>query len=176
MKSLSLVSLLCFGLILGLAVAVQPAAAAEKTGHLGTFGDWEAYAESENGAPVCYMGSKPKKAEGKYAQRGDTFMLVTHRPKDKAFDTVNIEAGYAYKDGGEVTVAIGTQSFSLFTKGGQAWAKDAAADKALVKAMRGGSGMIVSGMSSRGTATKDTYSLSGFTAAHQAISKACGAK
>ena len=174
MKSLTLVSFLCFGL--GFAVAVQPAAAAEKTGHLGTFGDWEAYAESENGAPVCFMGSKPTKAEGKYTQRGDTFMLVTHRPKDKAFDTVNVEAGYAYKDGGEVTVTVGTQKFALFTKGGQAWARDAATDKALVQAMRAGSTMIVDGASSRGTATKDTYSLKGFTAAHQAISKACGAK
>jgi hypothetical protein len=34
--------------------------------------------------------------------------------------------------------------------------------------------MIVKGTSSRGTLTTDTYSLSGFTAAFNAISKACG--
>ena len=32
----------------------------------------------------------------------------------------------------------------------------------------------VEGVSSRGTLTTDTYSLSGFTKAHNAIDKACG--
>jgi hypothetical protein len=34
----------------------------------------------------------------------------------------------------------------------------------------------VEGRSKRGTQTRDRYSLSGFTAAHAAISKACGVK
>ena len=38
----------------------------------------------------------------------------------------------------------------------------------------GGSGMIVRGVSSRGTETTDTYSLNGFTRAHNAIGQACG--
>ena len=33
--------------------------------------------------------------------------------------------------------------------------------------------MIVTGESSKGTATKDTYSLSGFSAAYKAISAKC---
>jgi hypothetical protein len=36
--------------------------------------------------------------------------------------------------------------------------------------------MIITGFSSRGTKTIDTYSLSGFTAAYTAIGKACGVK
>ena len=34
--------------------------------------------------------------------------------------------------------------------------------------------MVVRGVSSRGTQTTDTYSLSGFTAAYRAINTACG--
>ena len=50
---------------------------------------------------------------------------------------------------------------------------DAAADKQLVQAMKAGSELIVKGTSGRGTATTDTYSLGGFTAAMAAIDKAC---
>ena len=47
-------------------------------------------------------------------------------------------------------------------------------DKALVAALRAGSQMTVKGVSSRGNATTDTYSLKGTSAAHAAIGKACG--
>lgn len=154
-------------------LAFRPAAAQEAK-HLGSFGDWEAFA-AEAGA-YCYAGSKPTKQEGKYTTRGDAFLLVTNRPKEKSLDVVSVEAGYAYKEGSEATVTIAGQSFALFTSGGQAWARDAAGDAALVKAMRAGAAMIVVGSSSRGTRTTDTYSLKGFTAAHQAITKACPPK
>ena len=40
--------------------------------------------------------------------------------------------------------------------------------------MRKGRTMVVTGTSTRGTLTTDTYSLSGFTKASRAIAKACG--
>ena len=49
-------------------------------------------------------------------------------------------------------------------------------DKKIVSAMKRGDRMIVSGQSSRGTATKDTYSLKGFTTAYQTISAKCKKK
>jgi hypothetical protein len=55
-----------------------------------------------------------------------------------------------------------------------AWAPDETADRALVQAMAAGRQMVVRGTSSRGTLTTDTYSLSGFTRAHQEINRACG--
>lgn len=143
-------------------------------GHLGTFGDWEAYADARDG--FCYAGSKPTKQEGKYTQRGDAFILVTHRPKEKTFDVVSIEAGYVYKDGSEVKAIVGDQALSLFGQGGQAWARDAAGDGQLVKAMRAGSILVVKGTSSKGTLTVDTYSLKGISAALDAINKACPRK
>jgi hypothetical protein len=140
-------------------------------GHLGTFDDWEAYRDAREG--FCYAGSKPLKQEGRYSQRGDAFVLVTHRPKEKSFDVVSFEAGYVYKDGSEVTVTIGPQSFTLFGQGEQAWARDGNGDAQLMKAMRAGSALVVKGTSSRGTATIDTYSLKGVSAALDAITKAC---
>ena len=54
-----------------------------------------------------------------------------------------------------------------------AWTSDPEIDGMLIKAMQRGTTMIIKGVSSRGTNTKDTYSLRGFTAAYKAISKVC---
>lgn len=140
---------------------------------LGTFGEWQAVTFDEGGKKGCYITSKPTKEEGKYSQRGRTYALVTHRPKDGSFDVVSIVAGYTYKDGSSVTVTIDQTEFSMFTHEDSAWASDGATDQQLVGAMKNGKRMVVSGTSTRGTETTDTYSLSGFTKAYQAIAEAC---
>jgi len=141
---------------------------------IGTFDAWNAFAEKDGS--MCYIGSEPKKAEGKYKKRGDPFVLVTHRPKEKSLGVVSIVAGYVYKKGSEVELKVDAKTFKLFTDGGHGWAYDSKSDRSLVAAMRGGKEMIVNGMSSRGTKTRDTYSLKGFTAALTAINKACKVK
>ena len=157
-------------------MVVSAPAAAQDPRLIDTFGSWSAFVRTEAGKKVCYMGSVPEKEKGKYQRRGDTFVLVTHRPAEKRFDVVSVEAGYTYKEGAEVTVLIGGQGYPMFTSGGVAWARDAKADRALVGAMKRGLEMVVKGTSSRGTLTEDTYSLTGYTAAHAAIAKACGVK
>ena len=148
-----------------------PAAAQEKA--LGAFRDWSAQTFSEGGKTVCSMWSQPSKAEGKYTRRGEIYAFVTHRPASKRIDELSFEAGYTFKPDSEITVAIGDETFTLFTKDSTAWNRTAEGDAALVKAMRAGARMIVKGASSRGTLTTDTYSLRGFTAAHNAINAAC---
>ena len=150
--------------------------AAEDSRLIETFRSWSGFVRSESGKKVCYVGSVPEKEKGKYERRGKTFVLVTHRPAEKRFGVVSIEAGYTFKKGSDVTVLIGGQGYSMFTSDGVAWAHDAKADRALVGAMRRGLEMVVKGTSSRSTLTEDTYSLAGFTAAHAAISTACGTK
>ncbi len=141
---------------------------------IGRFNDWTAFVDGADAKKVCYVGSPPKKAEGNYTRRGPAYLLVTHRPAEKVVSEVSVEAGYPFKPDSEVTATIDGRAFTLFTQGGNAWARDARADRAMVLAMRSGSEMVVKGVSSRGTETTDTYSLSGFTAAHNAINKACG--
>jgi invasion protein IalB len=158
--------------VIALAVMVLAGPAlAEK--FLGKHGDWEAFSDKESGKTVCYMASEPLKMQGKYAKRGASYAMVTHRPAEKSRNVVSIRAGYTHKAGSEVEVAVGKDSFKLFTKDGWAYAPDADADNALVKAMVRGSAMLVIGVSERGTKTTDTYSLKGFTAAYGEISKAC---
>lgn len=144
---------------------------------LGEFGDWVTVLVQEGGKPACMMSSAPQKAEGKYAQRGDIFALITHRPAEKRVGEVGFQAGYTFKKGSNVTVVIDRKkSFQLFTNDGFAWTTDAKMDQDIAAAMRAGSTMVVEGVSTRGTQTLDTYSLKGFTAALKAINKACGVK
>jgi invasion protein IalB len=144
---------------------------------MGDYDDWTAYTYKENGKNVCYMASTPKKDEGKYSKRGDIYVVITHRAGENSFDVFNIVAGYDYKKDSTVTVKIGKEVFSkFFTEKDKAWTLSETDDHQLIKAMKRGERMIVEGMSSRGTQTKDTYSLKGFTRAYQAISAKCGKK
>jgi invasion protein IalB len=148
-----------------------------QTQALGKFGEWAAFVEGSDARKVCYMGAAPQKAEGKYTERGKIYFLVSHRPAEKVTGEISVEAGYAYKDGSEVTAVVdGNRSFKLFSRGENAWNYDAKTDRAMVEAMKTGKQVVIKGRSARGTATTDTYGLSGFTAAYEAISRACGVK
>lgn len=149
-------------------------AEASKPRLLGTFGEWRAYAFTENGSKVCYMAAEPKTQVGNYTSRGDIFALITHRPAEKTRDVFSYITGYTYKSGSDVVISVNGGKHKLFTQDETAWAADAAADRSLVDAIRKGANMVVKGTSKRGTLTTDTFSLSGSSKAYGAISKECG--
>lgn len=167
-------AVLSAGVLLGLLPVLASPVTAQGIQRLGDFGDWSAYKFAENGKPACYIASVPKKAEGDYTKRGETYAIVAHRPEEDRRDEVSVIAGYTYKKDSWVDVEIGDDAFKLFTNEDGAWAPDKESDKSLVNAMIKGSTMVVKGTSSRGTLTTDTYSLKGFTRARQTINKACG--
>lgn len=170
------VTLAAFAFVILVSAFALPARAAEGTVTLGTFDAWAAYAYDGGRNKVCYMHAVPQKSQGKYTRRGDTYVQVSHRPGEKSFNVVSVTAGYTYKPGSEVEMEIDGTKYMLFTQGDGAWARDAKDDARLVAAMKAGIAMVVRGVSSRGTLTIDSYSLKGFTAAHAAIDKACGAR
>ena len=152
---------------------VHQAQAAEPRS-LGKFSNWEAYVFMEGDNKVCYMASQPVKSEGNYTRRGDIFALITHRPAEGTKNVFSYITGYAYKPGSDATIKVDSNSYTLFTQDETAWAPDASTDNKISDAIRRGSKMVVKGTSSRGTATTDTFSLKGSSAAHSAIDKACG--
>ena len=139
---------------------------------------WEAYKSGSGKSRFCFVGSEPIKKTGAYKRRDKTYVLVTQRPNDKKnkVDIFELVAGYTYKKDSGVTIKFGGQKFELFTSGGSAWAKTPKPDRALARAMKRGNTMTVTGISSRGTRTTDTYSLKGFTAAYNAIGTNCKKK
>jgi hypothetical protein len=162
--------------ILFLALILNISVFAQEAKFLGKFGDWEAFKEFDGKKPICYMGAQPIKSVGKYKKRGETYLLVTHRPAEKIFSVVSLRAGYKFLRNSEPTITIGKKTFNLFSDAGHAFAHDKKSDIALIKAMIRGVTMFIKGTSSRGTKTTDTYSLKGVSAAWRAINKACNNK
>lgn len=140
---------------------------------IGTFGKWSAYEMKENGKKVCYMLSHPSKQEGSFKKRGQVYAMITHRPAAKSFNVVSFHAGYAFASGANVDVKIGKDAYTMMTDKDAAWTNNET-DGAIVNSIKKGETIVVSGKSSKGTATVDTYSLKGSTQAYHAISKACG--
>jgi hypothetical protein len=60
--------------------------------------------------------------------------------------------------------------------GDRVWIREASVDRQLVSRMKTGDSLVVTGMSSSGVASQDTFPLDGFTRAYAAISLACGLK
>ena len=140
---------------------------------IGVFKDWIAQSYMQDDNTVCMMWSQPEKAEGDYTRRGDIYMFLTHRPSESRRNEIRFEAGYNFKNESAVSVTIDATRFTLVTADSTAWLTSETDEDAMVRAMKAGREMRVEGTSSRGTDTRDTYSLHGFTAAHQAINQAC---
>jgi len=171
-----------FALIAPLAVAVLAAgaapAAAEGATLLGAFKGWSAYTTGTGNAKTCYALAQPKSSDPKNVKRDPIFFLVSDWPSRKTKGETEVVPGYKYKDDAKVTVEIGSDKFTFFTNNdgdsGTAWIKKLGDEPRLVDAMRRGSQMMVTGTSSRGTLTRDTYSLSGISGALDKIHSACG--
>ena len=154
-------------------VAWPSSASAQEIKNVQTFKDWTSYNWTPNGEKRCLMASKPMSEQGDYTRRGDVSAWIMHRPGSDRFGEIGFEMGYPVKEKSVVKAKIGNQSFEFFTRGSNAFAFPEDEGK-LLKAMRGGSPMIVTGASTRGTQTTDIYSLSGFTKASQSIDRDCG--
>lgn len=159
--------------------APQPAASGgEAATALGQFKDWGAFTRGAGDGKVCYALAEPKSKEPASAKRGPIYFLVNNWPARRSKGEPEIVPGYPYKDGSTVTVQIGADRFSFFTKNegndGSAWALNAADQGKLVGVMRNGGVALVTGTSKRGTVTKDTYSLAGAGDAIDKAAQACG--
>lgn len=148
---------------------------------LGAFGGWNAYVTFEQKKKVCYMVSLPKKQEGDFKKRGKVYAMITHRPSLKSFNVLSFHAGYKFLQNSKVTLSVQAgkhkKEFDLFTENETAWAISDSDDQEITKRLtKVGESLIVEGISSKGTKTKDTYSLKGSMQAYKAICKACEIK
>jgi hypothetical protein len=99
---------------------------------------------------------------------------VFYRPSEGAKGQIAFTGGYPFASGSTVNVNISGNEFEMFTEGEWAWPASASDDAKMVTAMKRGANAIVTGVSGRGTVTKDTFSLLGFTAAVEDAAKRCG--
>ncbi len=159
----------------GSPVLLPAAHAQESSNRVNTITDWNVFVE--NNPKECWGVSKPKETvntrDGKpvSVRRGDILLFVTFRP-GKAPE-ISFTGGYPFAPGSTVGVNVDGKQFELFTDGEWAWPGSAADDAALMAALKAGSTAIVTARSAKGTQTKDTFSLRGFTAAMEDAGKRC---
>lgn len=166
----------CFGLSALLLTGGQAARADIVPELLNSEGKWQAYAYQEGSGKVCFVSSRPDRSEGKYSRRDPVYLMVTHRPDEQSMNVVSFLSGYSFKPGQEVSLRVDQQVFKLVGHDNTAWASDGETDRRLVEALKKGHMVTVESVSSRGTATKDSFSLKGSGNALQAIDSACGAR
>jgi invasion protein IalB len=139
-----------------------------------------AWAVFEDANPKeCWAVSSPKETvnskDGRVVavRRGDILLMAFFRPAANVSGQVAFTGGYPFAPGSTVNLTIDGSSFELFTEGEWAWAASAADDAKIVTALKRGSGAVLTARSARGTQTKDTFSLSGFTAAVEDAETRC---
>ena len=146
---------------------------------LGGFDSWSAWEFGEGAAKVCYVTGVPASSQPAGAKRGDIRVTVSHRPATKARDEISFQAGYPIKADKMVTAAVDKAKNFEFSRraqptGEMIWTKDPETDKAMIAALKTGTDLVVNGVSTRSTATVDSFKLSGFAKALEAANKACG--
>lgn len=156
-------------------VAPLAAYAQESTNRVNTMTDWNVFVD--NNPKECWAVSAPKETvnskDGKpvSVRRGDILLFLNYQPGKSG--QVAFTGGYPFANGSTVTVSVDGKNFELFTDGEWAWPGSAADDAALMNAMKAGTNAVVSARSGKGTQTKDTFSLRGFTAAMADAEKRC---
>ena len=146
--------------------------------HLASHNFWSVHAYKENGKQVCFIATKPQSSKGNYKKRDEVFLMITHRSASGGVrDELSFVAGYPLKEGASVTLSIDGVDYKMpVVKDSNAWTENSESDKEVVAAMMKGTKLVVKGVSQRGTATTDTFSLSGVTAALKRADKECGIK
>lgn len=152
------------------------ATAQESNNVVATEGDWTVFAASD--PKECWAVSPPKTTvntdtEGnpKEVTRGDIRLYIAYRPGNNG--EASFSGGYPFAPDSTVEADIGGQKFNLFTEGENAWTGSPDEDQKLIAALRAGSEVTLTGRSSRGTVTKDTFSLAGITAATNTAKENC---
>ena len=146
---------------------------AQEIKKIGKYKDWEAMVVSDVEGKVCFAQSLPILQAPKTNKR-DAKLFVAFRPSDNIKNEVSVTPGYEFNKNNSVTAASGKNKFKFDIKEqGFAWIADNKIELKMIKQMRKGSIIMITGYNQQGSQTIDHYSLLGFTKAYNASKKAC---
>lgn len=127
---------------------------------------WSVFvAESPN---ECWAVSAPRETVNTrggnpvQVRRGDILLFATYRA-GSSVPEISFTGGYPFSSD-PISLTIGTTEFQMVPDGEWAWAPSPEEDRRIFDAMRAGAEAVVQARSTRGTTTRDTFSLFGFTA------------
>ncbi len=154
------------------------AAQEASTNRVDAMTDWSVFegdSPKECWAVSTYKESVNTDSSGriKAVTRGDILLMVFHRPGAGVKGQLAFTGGYPFAKGSTVNLNISGTQFELYTEGEWAWPATPQDDAKIITAMKRGANAVLTAKSGRGTVTKDTFSLLGFTAAVEDAGKRC---
>ena len=146
---------------------------AEEVKKVGKFKDWETMVLVKDTGVVCFAQSKPVLQAPKTNKR-DARLFVTFRPNENIKDEVSITPGYEFNKQNSITAKSGKNKYNFdIAQQNFAWIADNKIEKKMIRTMKKGSRIMISGYNSSGSQTIDHYSLLGFTKAYNEAKKSC---
>lgn len=139
---------------------------------LGTHSAWTAATHQEGGQKVCYAFTRAERGAGAAAQsRQNVTLTVTHRAAGR--DQIAVSLGAPLPRQAAVAMTVGSDEFRSYgVVQSSAFFQN---NDNLIGAFRAGRDAVVRSPGPGRTTLTDTFSLVGFTAAYEAISRECPA-
>ena len=140
---------------------------------IGKYKDWETIIFIDGKNKICFAQSVPVLQAPKKNQR-DARLFVSFRPNDKISDEISITSGYNYNNQNSITATSGKSKYKFdIAQENFAWISENKIEKKMIKTLKKGSRIMVSGYNKSGSQTIDHYSLLGFTKAYNSAKKNC---
>ena len=135
--------------------------------------DWETIVFIDGENKVCFTQSTPILQSPKKSNR-DARLFVSFRPKDKISDEISITSGYEYNKQNSIIAKSGKSKYQFdIIQEDFAWISKNKTEKKLIKTLKKGSRIMITGYNKSGSQTIDHYSLLGFTKAYNSAKKNC---
>ncbi|MCH9808977.1 MAG: invasion associated locus B family protein [Alphaproteobacteria bacterium] len=158
---------------LAAAVIVATASAVSAATLVKTYRDWSVFSHDKSNNKICFAATQPKDSTPAGSNRDGVFFYVSAWPNDGVKSEISVRLGYTIKQGSTVKVSVGSSGFDLFAKDDKAFVADPTQELKLIEAMKRGSTMKVEATSDQGSATSDTFSLLGVSAALKGLANTC---
>ena len=146
---------------------------AEEVKKMGTHKDWETYVINSDTGKVCFAQSKPVLQSPKNSSR-EARLFISFRPGEKITNEISVTAGYEFNNKNSVIAQSGKNKYKLdLIQDGFAWMTGTKLEIKMIKTMKRGSRIMITGNTQNGSSTIDHYSLLGFTKAYNATKANC---
>ena len=140
---------------------------------VGKFKDWETIIITEQTGKVCFAQSVPVLQAPKSNPR-EARMFVSFRPAEKINDEISVTGGYEFNNQNSIIATSGKSKYKFdIAQEGFAWIADNKLENKMIKTMKRGSRIMITGYNQKGSQTIDHYSLLGFTKAYNAAKTSC---
>ena len=148
-------------------------AISEEVNKIGKFKDWETIVIKNDNEFVCFAQSKPVLQSPKKNPR-EARLFVSFRPNEKILDEISITAGYEFNKKNSIRARSGKNKYKFdIVQENFAWITDNKQEKKMIRIMKKGSRIMITGYNQGGSQTIDHYSLLGFTKAYGTAKKNC---